>query len=181
MTNLYNPSLLIPRSSNSSYPLPTYQQHPRPGLPPLPRYIPLTRPTKAFISHTALRIDNPIRHPHPQSKFTSAALSRLPPPGKGSSASGQKVVVKPLERAPDLKARRALFEKSTNQVVRPSADQAKVLDKRTDVRAAVLEKKRLREVEEVRNREKEDREYREMRRGTVVRARPVPEMYRRKA
>ena len=105
------------------------------------------------------------------------------------------MVVKPVERASNLQARRALFEKSTNQPVHPETLGAK---KTIPVKESILvrpesrsrsdqgvnnrweEKKRLREMNEKRKREKEDRELREKRKETVVRARPVPEMYRRK-
>jgi len=110
------------------------------------------------------------------------------------------VVVKPVERASNLQARRALFEKSTNQPVRPVPLGAKktipvkesILGHTTYIRTESRsksdqeingrweEKRRLREMEEKRKREKEERELRERRKETVVRARPVPEMYRRK-
>lgn len=158
------------------------------GLPAAPRYIPLTRPNKAPVSHTALRAGNPIRRPRPApvpkakltgtSSFASAALARLPPPGKGSSSSGEKIIVKPLERAKNLQDRRALFEKSRNQPIFPTVPgKAKSHE---GVGGRLEEKKRMKEAEERNKRIEEDRAYRNSRKETVVKARPVPEMYRRK-
>jgi hypothetical protein len=162
-------------------------------IPPPPRYIPLTRPNKAPVSHTASRAANPVRRPRPipstarpagTSSFASAALARLPPPGKGCSSAGEKIVIKPLERATNLQARRALFEKSKNQPVFPA-----VLGKenvRTGPRsekgisARLEEKRKMREAEERKKRMEEERAYREKRKETVVKARPVPDMYRQK-
>jgi hypothetical protein len=162
-------------------------------MPPPPRYIPLTRPNKAPISHTASRAANPVRRPRPvlatskpavTSSFASAALARLPPPGKGCSSAGEKIVVKPLERATNLQARRALFEKSKNQPVFPAIPGKENvqtgLKSDKGIPARLEEKRKMREVEEQKKRLEEERAYREKRKETVVKARPVPDMYRRK-
>ena len=106
------------------------------------------------------------------------------------------MVVKAVERASNLQARRSLFESPTNQPARPVPLGVKKtmpvnnpIPHRTESRSRSdqgvnnrwEEKKRLREMEEKRKREKEDKGLREKRKETVVRARPVPEMYRRKA
>ncbi|WWD19580.1 hypothetical protein CI109_104041 [Kwoniella shandongensis] len=49
--------------------------------------------------------------PTTTSAFTSAALARLPPPGKGASSAGQPVRVRDVERAQDLASRRGVFER----------------------------------------------------------------------
>jgi hypothetical protein len=117
------------------------------------------------------------------SSFASAALARLPPPGKGSSSAGEKIIVKPLERASNLQARRALFERSKNQPVFPVAPgtgQGKENAQDGNVRARLEEKRKLREAEDRNRKMEEEREYRNKRKETVVKARPVPDMYRRK-
>ena len=162
-------------------------------IAPPPRYVPLTRPNKAPISHTASRAANPVRRPRPipatskpavTSSFASAALARLPPPGKGCSSAGEKIVVKPLERATNLQARRALFEKSKNQPVFPAVlgkeNVQTSLKSDKGIAARLEEKTKMREVEERRKMMEEERAYREKRKETVVKARPVPDMYRRK-
>ena len=68
-----------------------------------------------------------------KSAFAAAALSRLPPPGKGSSAAGQPVTIRATERAHDLASRKSVFEGptaiptyqgSSQRVERPSRPQA---------------------------------------------------------
>lgn len=175
--------------ANPRYPI----SHSHTSLPPPPRYIPLTRPNKAPISHTASRAANPVRRPRPipakpksagSSSFASAALARLPPPGKGCSSAGEKTVVKPLERATNLQARRALFEKSKNQPIFPTIPGKENGSARVGsdkgIASRIEEKKRLRELEERKRRIEEDKAYRNKRKETVVKARPVPDMYRRK-
>jgi hypothetical protein len=162
-------------------------------IPPPPRYVPLTRPNKAPISHTASRAANPVRRPRPipstarsagTSSFASAALARLPPPGKGCSSAGEKIVVKPLERATNLQARRALFEKSKNQPVFPVLPGKENVQNRMNpdkgISGRLEEKRRMREAEDRKKKMEEERAYRDKRKETVVKARPVPDMYRRK-
>jgi hypothetical protein len=92
--------------------------------------------------------------------------------------------VKPLERATNLQARRALFEKSRNQPVFPAVPGKKnaqtSLKSDKGVPARLEEKRKMREIEEQKKRLEEERAYREKRKETVVKARPVPDMYRRK-
>jgi len=92
-------------------------------------------------------------------------------------------VVKPLERATNLQARRALFEKSKNQPVFPAVEGKETLQRLNPdkgISFGLEEKRRMREVEERKKRLEEERAYREKRKETVVKARPVPDMYRRK-
>lgn len=163
-----------------------------PGIPAPPRYIPLTRPDKVPVSHTASRAANPIRQARPvkatrpalSSSFASAALARLPPPGRGSSSAGEKIVVKPAERASNLGARRALFEKSKNQPIFPvvpgKGNAKDRLKSNEHVANRLEEKRKAREAEAQKKKVEEDRLYRLLRKETVVKAKPVPEMYRRK-
>jgi hypothetical protein len=90
--------------------------------------------------------------------------------------------VKPLERASNLQARRALFEKSKNQPVFPVQQGKENGQKGNDgnVRARLEEKRKLREAEDRKRMMEEEREWRNKRKETVVKARPVPDMYRRK-
>jgi len=93
-------------------------------------------------------------------------------------------VVKPLERATNLQARRALFEKSKNQPVFPvvpgKENNQTGLKSDKGIATRLDEKRKLREAEERKKRMEEDRAYRDKRKETVVKARPVPNMYRRK-
>ena len=92
--------------------------------------------------------------------------------------------MKPLERASNLQARRALFEKSKNQPVFPIVPGKENLQTglKSDrgISALLEERRKLREAEERKRWKEEDRAHRERRKETVVKARPVPDMYRRK-
>ncbi|WVQ84696.1 hypothetical protein IAT38_006852 [Cryptococcus sp. DSM 104549] len=153
----------------------------------------------------------PYSRPATTSAFATAALARLPPPGRGASAAAQPVTVKDGERARDLRARRDVFERlaaSSSSASGPShapapkahsaaaglhrtvplrghtpgkssalrAQQRAQFDEA--VRAKAKEKEE-REAEERRKKEEEEeRAYKESRKGTVIWAKPVPEMYR---
>lgn len=92
-------------------------------------------------------------------------------------------MVKPLERATNLQARRALFEKSKNQPVFPAVpgkENFQRLNHDKGISHRLEEKRRMKELEERKKRLEEERAYREKRKETVVKARPVPDIYRRK-
>jgi hypothetical protein len=92
--------------------------------------------------------------------------------------------VKPLERATNLQARRALFEKSKNQPVFPVLPGKENVQNRMNpdkgISGRLEEKRRMREAEDRKKKMEEERAYRDKRKETVVKARPVPDMYRRK-
>ena len=90
--------------------------------------------------------------------------------------------MKPLERATNLQARRALFEKSKNQPVFPVLPGKENSRSNSDkgISARLEEKRKMREVEERKTKIEEEKAYRDKRKETVVKARPVPDMYRRK-
>jgi len=93
-------------------------------------------------------------------------------------------VVKPAERASNLGARRALFEKSKNQPIFPvvpgKGNAKDRLKSNEHVANRLEEKRKAREAEAQKKKVEEDRLYRLLRKETVVKAKPVPEMYRRK-
>lgn len=69
--------------------------------------------------------------------------------------------------------------KTPGKAARARAEERRLFDK--GVRERLEAKRREREEEEKKRKEEEERIYKEARRGTVVRARPVPGMYRKKA
>ena len=77
-----------------------------------------------------------------------------------------------------------MFEKSKNQPVFPSVPGKENvqagLKSNKGISARLEEKRKMREVEERKRRVEEERAYRDKRKETVVKARPVPDMYRRK-
>ncbi|OCF61166.1 hypothetical protein L486_00811 [Kwoniella mangroviensis CBS 10435] len=64
-----------------------------------------------------------INRPITKSVFTSEALAKLPPPGKGhsTSLSTQPVIVKSTERVRDLKERKSVFERSSEPNPNPNS------------------------------------------------------------
>lgn len=151
-----------------------------------------------------------------QSAFASAALARLPPPGKGCSSSAKPIVVKDTERVKDLAARRKAFEGTTRpeqpiktegergsskgSISRPipvhrsvvrtvpvsgmtpgKASRERALARRQfddAVRTNLELKEQERRREERLRLKKEEEEYLRSRKETVIRANPVPQMYR---
>jgi hypothetical protein len=71
-----------------------------------------------------------------------------------------------------------LTDKIPGKAMQARAEQRSRFDK--GVQQRLEEKKRIKEKEEREKKEREEREYRERRKETVVKARPVPEMYKRK-
>lgn len=71
-----------------------------------------------------------------------------------------------------------LIGKTPGKAARARAEERRLFDKA--VQGRLEEKRRIREAEEKRKKEDEEKEYLARRKETVVRARPVPEMYRRK-
>ena len=143
----------VPQSVDES---PTTALEPRPLQPSktLPLR-PLTRPNPPKFSTRPVR---PLTH----TRFTNAALARLPPPGKGSTPASGPIHVRPTERAPNLASRKAIFERA-----RPE---------RRDEFAQEVRARKANEREA--QRRKEEEEDRRRRKERVVRARPVPAMYR---
>ena len=90
--------------------------------------------------------------------------------------------MKPLERASNLQARRALFEKSKNQPVFPSVPgkENQSVNPGKSKASRLEEKRNMREIEERKKKIEEEKAYRDKRKETIVKARPVPDMYRRK-
>jgi len=144
------------------------------------------------------------------SAFAAAALARLPPPGKGASAAAAPIRVKTPERARDLARRRSVFEAAAlgpgataqapprrlftattelaktvpvrghtpGKASRARAERREAFD--AGVKARNDEKDRLRREEQRRREEEEEREYQRKRKETVIWARAVPDMYRRR-
>ena len=131
------------------------------------------------------------------SAFACAALARLPPPGKGASAAGQPVTIRDSERARDLDRRKSVFEGPSRVVPRPmrmkrtipivgrtpgKASRARAMQRgafdqgvRERLEMKDREKRKLEHMRE----DEEARTYKKSRRETVIRATPLPEMYRR--
>ncbi|ORX35855.1 hypothetical protein BD324DRAFT_682014 [Kockovaella imperatae] len=129
---------------------------------------------------------------HTMSAFACAALAKLPPPGKGSSAAGQPVRIRDSERASDLEKKRSLFDglkvapmKRTVPIVgrtpgkasRARAMQREMFDRGVKDRLEIKDKEKRRAL--VIKTIAEEQEYKKRRRETVIRANPLPEMYRR--
>ncbi len=148
-----------------------------------------SKPTSASIAKPHIR-------PTTTSAFASAALARLPPPGKGASSSSKPVMIRPAERALNLPKTRAVFESHPyNPVKRPGIPKTVPLHGRTPgkasrqrvqqreafdarVRERMEKEDRERREEERLREEEEEEEYRRRRKQTVIWAKPVPSIYR---
>lgn len=152
--------------------------------------------------------------PATRSAFASAALAKLPPPGKGHKVAIEPIKVRDVEKGHDIAAIRDVFERlsstssssfnkppTAGSCAKSHANRPGVLQRtvplrgrtpgkssalRAQQRAAFdqvvkekMEEKERKETEERRRREmEEEMEYRQRRKETVIRANPVPEMYR---
>lgn len=144
----------------------------------------------------------PKARPAASSAFANAALAKLPPPGKGSSSASRPIKIKTPERARDLASRRKMFEGKVKTPPKPLARPTRPIARtvpvtgRTPGKAsrqraaqrdtfdqAVKERneqrdKQRRELQRVRE-EEEEAEYQRKRKETVIRAHPVPNMYKK--
>ncbi len=185
-------------------------------------FIPLTRPKPFSLSSRQRKPAHPVdssdkwqsssnQPSRPttttKSAFASAALARLPPPGKGSSSSARPVVLKEVERARDISAKRRVFEGPTYIAPSskpPSAPTKSVSARKLPttipvsgrtpgkasaqraierqkfdavVREKMAAKEQQRQADEEARRKREEEEVRELRKKTVIRAHPVPDLY----
>lgn len=154
--------------------------------------------TSASIFKTVVP-DRPNSQPTTTSAFASAALARLPPPGKGASSSSNPISIRPGERAANLSKTRAIFERPSQlpsystrptgiprtvpiygrtpgKASRQRAEQRELFDAMVRERIEEKEKERM---EDLRLREEEEEEeYKRRRKKTVIWAKPVPSIYR---
>lgn len=158
---------------------------------------------------------NPLHLPlATRSAFASAALAKLPPPGKGHKVAIEPIKVRDVEKGHDIAAIRDVFERlsstSSSSFNKPPtagpctkshANRPGVLQRTVPLRGHTpgkssalraqqravfdqavkekMEEKERKETEARRRREiEEEMEYRQRRKETVIRANPVPEMYR---
>ena len=178
----------------------TTRHKPAPARPNPPGFVPLTRPvapTRALLpSRTVPSTTSNTARPVPRprtSAFASAALAKLPPPGKGSSSSVKPVRVRTPERARDLASRRKVFEgqpppprpisrtipvvgRTPGKMSKQRAAQREQYDLAAKERRAEMDRRRA-ETDRKRAAE-EDEVYKRKRRETVIRANPVPSMYK---
>ena len=150
-----------------------------------------------------------LNHTRPtHTAFTSAALARLPPPGKGASSSAKPSTVTEAERARNLAAKKAMYDALASAHAPPAKkpstlpmESRKPVPKTIPVtgrtpgkasRARAEERMRFEEGLKARQKQKdgelarmnqlrdeiEEEEQRIRRKETVIRAKPVPEMYR---
>lgn len=149
-----------------------------------------------------------------RSAFASAALAKLPPPGKGHKVAIEPIKVRDVEKGHDIAAIRDVFERlsstssssfnkppTAGSCTKSHANRAGFLQRTVPLRGHTpgkssalraqqravfdqavkekMEEKERKETEERRRREmEEEMEYRQRRKETVIRANPVPEMYR---
>ncbi|WVQ90918.1 hypothetical protein IAS59_004704 [Cryptococcus gattii] len=158
---------------------------------------------------------NPLHlRPATRSAFASAALAKLPPPGKGHKVAIEPIKVRDVEKGHDIAAIRDVFERlsstssssfnkppTAGSCTKSHANRPGVLQRTVPLRGHTpgkssalraqqravfdqavkekMEEKERKETEERRRREmEEEMEYRQRRKETVIRANPVPEMYR---
>ncbi|OXC70714.1 hypothetical protein AYX13_00695 [Cryptococcus neoformans] len=159
--------------------------------------------------------NNPLHlHPATTSAFASAALAKLPPPGRGHKVAAEPIKVRDVEKVHDIAAIRGVFERLsstsssslnkppiTGSCTKSHANRAGALQRTVPLRGHTpgkssalraqqravfdqavkekMEEKERKEAEERQRKEmEEEMEYRQRRKETVIRANPVPEMYR---
>lgn len=175
---------------------------------------PNTKPvSKAGPSSPNSKNNPPHLRPASTSAFASAALAKLPPPGKGHKVAAEPIKVRDVEKIHDIAAVRGVFERlsstssslnkppTTESCTKSHANRPGVLQRTVPLRGHTpgkssalraqqravfdqavkekMEEKGKKEAEERQRKEmEEEMEYRRRRKETVIRANPVPDMYR---